>query len=102
MLDIDEELSASAGKASKADSTLAEIRAKIIEEEEEASDALEIEDEPPVSPTTVEVEKSSPSHIILILFCKKGAKIRQAVEKSDAYAQREIMKQNKPKIIGLL
>ena len=55
LLDIDAELSTSGGKPSDAD-ILAEIRGGIVDDEE-ADDALEVEDEPPVCPTSLEVDK---------------------------------------------
>ena len=58
LLDIDIELSASLGESSGTDSTLAEIRSEIVYEEEEADDVLEVEDDPPVSPTSLEAGKA--------------------------------------------
>ena len=55
MLDIDAELSTSGGKCSETD-TLAEIRYE-IGDEKEPDDALEVEDEPPVCPLSLVVDK---------------------------------------------
>ena len=58
LLDIEGELSPSAGKPREVDSTLPEIRVKIIDEKGEADDVLETEDEPPISTTTFQVDKT--------------------------------------------
>ena len=95
LLDIDEELSTNGGKPSDAD-ILAEIRGEIVDDEE-ADDVLEVEDEPPVCPTSLEVDKALEVLQQLTLFSEKGNEMREVVEKVNAYAQREIMKRRKQK-----
>ena len=89
LLDIDTELSTSGGKVSDS-GIFAEARVQIVNIEE-ANDALEVEDESLVCPTSLEVDKALEVHQQLTLFCEIGKEMREVV-KVNTYAQREIMK----------
>ena len=77
---LDTELSTNGGKPSDAD-ILAEIKSEIVDDEE-ADDALEVEDEPPVCPTSSEVDKALVVLQQLTLFSEKDNEMREVVERS--------------------
>ena len=82
-------MSTSGGKVSDS-GIFAEARVQIVNIEE-ANDALEVEDESPVCPTSLEVDKALEVHQQLTLFCEIGKEMREVV-KVNTYAQREITK----------
>lgn len=82
-------MSTSGGKVSDS-GIFAEARVQIVNIEE-ANDALEVEDESLVCPTSLEVDKALEVHQQLTLFCEIGKEMREVV-KVNTYAQREIMK----------
>ena len=65
----------------------------------EADDVLEIEDEPPISTTTFQVDKTLQVLKQLTQLCKKETEMRQVVEKANASVLKEIMRQKERKII---
>lgn len=66
----------------------------------EADDVLEIEDEPPISTTTFQVDKTLQVLKQLTQLCKKETEMRQAAEKANASVLKEIMRQKERKIIN--
>ena len=66
----------------------------------EADDVLEIEDEPPISTTTFQVDKTLQVLKQLTQLCKKETEKRQAAEKANASVLKEIMRQKERKIIN--
>ena len=98
LLDIDAELATSGGKPTDAD-ILAELRGEPFDEGE-TDDALEVEDEPPICPTSLEVDKAVEVLQQLTLFCENGNEMREIVEKINVHAQREISKRRKQSTIN--
>ena len=82
-------MSTSGGKVSDS-GIFAEKRGQIVNIEE-PNDVLEVEDESPVCPTSLELDKALEVHHQLTLFCEIGKEMREVV-KVNTYAQRENMK----------
>ena len=71
-------------------------------DEGETDAALEVEDEPPICPTSLEVDKAVEVLQQLTLFCENVNEMREIVEKINVHAQREISKRRKvPSMISL-
>lgn len=65
---------------------------------EEDDDVIEVEDEPPVCPTHLEVDKTLEVFQKPTLFCKNNNKMKKVVEKVNTYAQMRVTKLRKKTI----
>lgn len=99
MLDIAEELAARGGKRSDTGIS-AKIWCKIVDDEE-LDDVLKVDDELPVRPTSLEVEKHLEVLQQLTLLGWEGNQMNKFVENANTYAQSKTMKPIKQKIITL-
>eukprot|EP00794_Sanderia_malayensis_P015050 gene15050-16603_t len=99
LLEIDESLATNAGKLTDAD-ILASIKEEASVEEDEATEnEIEFEDDPPVCPTSIEVDKALETLQQFSLVCHNGAEIQETIEKIDLLTRKEYLCRKKQRTI---